>query len=45
MQGDELVLWPLALPMWAGFIVAMIVCGIGWLIYAGYKTLENKLLK
>lgn len=40
-----LVLWPLALPMWAGFIVSMIVSGIGWLIYTGYKTLENKLLK
>lgn len=40
-----LVLWPLALPMWAGFFVSMIVSGIGWLIYTGYKTLENKLLK
>lgn len=40
-----LVLWPLALPMWAGFIVAMIVFGIGFLIYTGYKKLENKLLK
>jgi hypothetical protein len=40
-----LVLWPLALPMWAGFIVSMIVYGIGFLIYAGYKTLETKLLK
>lgn len=40
-----LVLWPLALPMWGGFIVAMILCGIGWLIYTGYKTLENKFLK
>lgn len=40
-----LLLWPLTFPMWAGFIVAMIVCGIGWLIYAGYKRLENKLLK
>lgn len=40
-----LVLWPLALPMWAGFVVSMIVYGIGFLIYAGYKTLETKLLK
>ena len=40
-----LVLWPLALPMWAGFSVSMIVSGIGWLIYTGYKMLENKLLK
>lgn len=40
-----LVLWPLALPMWAGFIVSMIVYGIGFLIYAGYKALETKLLK
>ncbi len=40
-----LVLWPLTLPMWAGFIVAMIVFGIGWLIYTVYKTLETKLLK
>lgn len=40
-----LVLFPLALLMWAGFIVSMIVSGIGWLIYTGYKTLENKLLK
>ena len=40
-----LVLWPLAMPMWAGFVVSMIVCGIGWLIYAGYKMLESKLLK
>lgn len=40
-----LVLWPLALPMWAGFIVSMIVIGIGWLIYTGYKKLETKLLK
>jgi len=40
-----LVLWPLALPMWAGFIVSMIVSGFGWLIYTGYKTLETKLLK
>jgi uncharacterized membrane protein len=40
-----LVLLPLALPMWAGFVVSMIVYGIGFLIYAGYKTLETKLLK
>lgn len=40
-----LVLCPLALPMWAGFVVSMIVFGIGFLIYAGYKTLETKLLK
>ncbi len=40
-----LVLWPLALPMWAGFIGSMIVSGFGWLIYTGYKTLETKLLK
>ena len=40
-----LVLCPLALPMWAGFIVSMIVYGIGFLIYEGYKTLETKLLK
>ena len=40
-----LVLWPLALPMWAGFCVSMIVDCIGWLIYTGYKFLENKLLK
>lgn len=40
-----LVLWPIALPMWAGFSVSMIVVGIVWLIYTGYKTLENKLLK
>lgn len=40
-----LVLWPLALPMWAGFIVSMIVSGFGWLIYTGYKWLETKLLK
>ena len=40
-----LVLWPLALPMWVGFIVSMIVSGFGWLIYTGYKTLETKLLK
>ena len=40
-----LVLCPLALPMWAGFVVSMIVFGIGFLIYAGYKMLENKLLK
>lgn len=40
-----LILWPIALPMWVGFIVAMIVFGIGWLIYTGYKMLENKLLK
>ena len=40
-----LVLWPLALPMWAGFSVSIIVSGIGWLIYTGYKMLENKLLK
>lgn len=40
-----LVLWPLAMPMWAGFIVSMIVCVIGWIIYTGYKMLENKLLK
>ena len=40
-----LVLFPLALPMWAGFCVSMIVYGIGFLIYAGYKMLETKLLK
>lgn len=40
-----LVLWPLALPMWAGFIVSMIVVGIVFLIYTGYKWLETKLLK
>lgn len=40
-----LVLCPLALPMWAGFVVSMIVFGIGFLIYAGYKKLETKLLK
>ena len=40
-----LVLWPLALPRWAVFIVAMIVFGIGFLRYTGYKKLENKLLK
>lgn len=40
-----LVLWPLTLLMWAGFIVSMIASGFGWLIYTGYKTLESKLLK
>ena len=40
-----LVLCPLALPMWAGFVVSMIVSGVGWLIYTGYKWLESKLLK
>lgn len=40
-----LVLWPIALPMWAGFIGSMIVSGFGWLIYTGYKTLDTKLLK
>ena len=40
-----LVLCPLALPMWAGFVVSMIVLVIGFLIYAGYKKLETKLLK
>lgn len=40
-----LVLWPIALPMWAGFIGSMIVSGFGWLIYTGYKKLETKLLK
>lgn len=40
-----LVLWPLALPMWAGFCVSMMVDCIGWLIYTGYKWLETKLLK
>ena len=40
-----LVLCPLALPMWAGFVVSMIVLVIGFLIYAGYKKLENKFLE
>ena len=40
-----LVLCPLALPMWAAFVVSRIVFGIGFLIYAGYKKLETKLLK
>ncbi len=38
------ILWPLALPSWACFIVAMIVCGFGWIIYTGYKKLEEKFI-
>lgn len=39
-----LILWPLALPMWACFVVSMIVCGFGWIIYTGYKKLEEKFI-
>lgn len=39
-----LILWPLALPSWACFIVAMIVCGFVWIIYTVYKKLEEKFI-
>ena len=39
-----LILWPLALPSLACFIVAMIVCGFVWIIYTVYKKLEEKFI-
>ena len=40
-----LVLFPLLAPMWAGFIVALILAFICGCIYWGYKKLEDKVLK
>lgn len=40
-----LVLFPLLAPMWAGFIVALILAFICGCIYLGYKKLEDKVLK
>ena len=40
-----LVLFPLLAPMWAGFIVTLILAFICGGIYYGYKKLEDKVLK
>ena len=40
-----LVLFPLLAPMWAGFIVTLILAFICGFIYWGYKKLEDKVLK
>ena len=40
-----LVLFPLLAPMWAGFIVTLILALICGGIYYGYKKLEDKVLK
>ena len=40
-----LVLFPLLAPMWAGFIVTLILALICGVIYWGYKKLEDKVLK
>lgn len=40
-----LVLFPLLAPMWAGFIVTLILAFICGVIYWGYKKLEDKVLK
>jgi len=40
-----LVLFPLLAPMWAGFIVTLILAFIGGFVYRGYKKLEVKVLK
>ncbi len=40
-----LVLFPLLAPMWAGFIVALILAFICSCIYWVYKKLEDKVLK
>ena len=40
-----LVLFPLLAPMWAGFIVTLILALICGGIYWGYKKLEDKVLK
>lgn len=40
-----LVLFPLLAPMWAGFIITLILALICGVIYWGYKKLEDKVLK
>lgn len=40
-----LVLFPFLVPMWAGFIVSIIVFLICGFIFYGYKKLEDKVLK
>lgn len=40
-----LVLFPLLAPMWAGFIVTLILALFCGVIYWGYKKLEDKVLK
>ncbi len=40
-----LVLFPLLAPMWAGFIVSLILALICGGIYWGYKKLEDRVLK
>jgi hypothetical protein len=40
-----LVLFPLLAPMWAGFIVTLILAFICGIIYWGYKKLEDKVLR
>ena len=40
-----LVLFPILAPMWAGFIVTLILAFICGFIYWGYKKLEDKVLK
>ena len=40
-----LILFPILLPMWVGFIISHIVAFIGSLIYELYKKLENLIMK
>ena len=40
-----LVLFPLLAPMWAGFVMTLILAFIGNVFYKGYKKLEVKVLK